>query len=185
MRLEPLAVRHAAGLAFVGSEHPKAFEWTSYVPLDEDQAREWVQRVVDDPSLRGFAQVRQSDAAVVGHTALRTLSDRELEGGMTWVAPPVRSTPLVVEAKVLLLDLAFITLGADRVQFSVDQRNVASRTSLTRLGATLIELRENDRPSWARGEEGRSRNSALYAIRAREWEAVRAYNVDRLANWPR
>jgi hypothetical protein len=61
------------------------------------------------------------------------------------------------------------------------QRNVRSRRALTALGATFEGVLRSWSVSWAPGEEGRLRDSAMYSVIAPEWNAVRSQLTARLA----
>ena len=74
------------------------------------------------------------------------------------------------EAKYLLLRHAFEQLGAVRVQLKTDERNERSRRAIERLGARLEGILHNYQTRW----DGFVRNTAMYAIVAAEWPAVKA-----------
>jgi len=85
------------------------------------------------------------------------------------------------EAKLLLMSHAFDALRVERVDFKTDARNVRSRRALAALGATFERVLRSWSVSWAPGEEGRSRDSAMYSVIAPKWNAVRTQLTARLA----
>ncbi len=68
-----------------------------------------------------------------------------------------------------------------RVDIKTDARNVRSRRAIEALGATFEGVLRSWSMSWAPGEEGRLRDSAMYSVIAPEWEAVRSRLTARLA----
>ena len=76
---------------------------------------------------------------------------------------------------------AFDVLRVERVDFKTDARNVRSRRALAALGATFEGVLRSWSVSWAPGEEGRLRDSAMYSVIAPEWNAVRSQLTARLA----
>lgn len=74
------------------------------------------------------------------------------------------------ESKYLLLSHAFEELGAGRVQFQIDGRNVRSQNAIVRLGATLEGVLRKDKMVW----DGHVRDSVLYSVVDSEWPTVEA-----------
>ena len=97
-----------------------------------------------------------------------------IEIGWTWLAASAQRTGINTEAKLLLLEYAFGTLGVARVDFKTDARNQQSRRALARLGAQFEGVLRQWSPSHVPGEEGRLRDSAMFSVIASEWPAVRA-----------
>ncbi|MGI8748076.1 MAG: GNAT family N-acetyltransferase, partial [Deinococcus sp.] len=73
-------------------------------------------------------------------------------------------------AKLLLLERAFTVLGAGRVPFRVDARNLRSRAAMRRLGALeeWVLRRSQVLP------DGSARDSVIYSLLPEEWPGVRA-----------
>lgn len=88
------------------------------------------------------------------------------------------------EAKLLLLTHAFETLNVTRVDLKTDARNHRSRRAIERLGAHFEGVLRSWSPSWAPGEEGLLRDSAMFSVIAPEWPAVKAALRERLAAAP-
>jgi N-acetyltransferase len=135
-----------------------------------------------------FAQVRQADGRAVGCTAYwdqRLWPGRDdlraIEVGFTWLSASAQGTGINTEAKLLLLSHAFDSLGVARVDIKTDARNVRSRRAIEALGATFEGVLRSWSMSWAPGEEGRLRDSAMYSVIAQEWDAVRTRLTARLA----
>ena len=184
VRLEALSDRHAADLAAAADEDRASYAFT-VVPSADDVAGYLAARAADmRHGLVPFAQVRTADGRAVGCTAYWAPrywrgSDelRAIEIGFTWLGASAQGTGINAEAKLLLMDHAFGRLGVARVDMKTDARNQQCRRALDALGATFEGVLRSWSVSWAPGEEGRLRDSAMYSVIAPEWGAVR----DRLA----
>jgi N-acetyltransferase len=185
VRLEPLRESHVPGLMLAAEEDRSAYAYT-LVP----RAGETAEYVADQLARDGqtpFAQVRVRDEAIVGCTSFlnpRTWPGREelcaVEIGGTWLASSAQRTGINTEAKLLLLAYAFETLGVARVDLSTDARNQRSRQAIDRLGARFEGVLRNWSRSWAPGEEGKLRDSAIFSVTAAEWPAVKSSLADRV-----
>ncbi len=76
---------------------------------------------------------------------------------------------------------AFGSLRIARVDLKTDARKARSRRAIEALGATFEGVLRSWSMSWAPGEEGLLRDSAMYSVIAPEWDAVRNRLVARLA----
>ena len=117
--------------------------------------------------------------AVAGVTCFLDVSaaDARLEIGATTFAPAVWGTRVNPEAKLLLLSLAFDSLGAGRVQLQTDVRNTRSQRAIARLGARPEGLLRRHK----RRADGTLRDTALFSITAEDWPGVRDGLQERLA----
>ncbi len=119
-----------------------------------------------------FVTIGQSSGGVIGSTRFWKIDvvNRSLEIGHTWLAKSWQRSAANTEAKYLMLQYAFETLGCIRVQFTTDVLNDASRAAILRLGAVEEGLIRNERIM----PDGRKRASMRYSIIDTEWPAVRA-----------
>ena len=188
VRLEPLSMRHAGDLADAAEEDRGAFAFTR-VPRGPEVAGYLADQAerAERGTLVPFAQIRLADRRAVGCTAYwdpRFWPGRAelcaVEIGWTWLAASAQRTGLNVEAKLLLMEYAFETLGVVRVDFKTDARNERSRRAIARLGATLEGVLRHWSPSHVPGEEGLLRDSAMFSVIAAEWAATKAALRDRL-----
>ena len=182
VRLEPLAPDHATGLAAAAGQDRDSFAFT-HVPRDWQMADYLAAHFerAKNGSMAPFAQIRVRDGQAVGVTTYwepRFWPGRTdlcaIEIGWTWLAASAQRTGINTEAKLLLLEYAFGTLGVARVDFKTDARNQQSRRALARLGAQFEGVLRQWSPSHVPGEEGRLRDSAMFSVIASEWPAVRA-----------
>jgi RimJ/RimL family protein N-acetyltransferase len=122
-----------------------------------------------------FVTIQREGGAVLGSTRYMTLrpEHRGVEIGNTWLAQSAWSTGANVEAKLLMLEHAFERVGAMRVEFKTDARNVESRRALEALPATFEGIFRNHMLIHAG-----IRDSAYYAITDDDWPAVKT-NLER------
>lgn len=92
-----------------------------------------------------------------------------VEIGATWLTPSAWGSGANVEAKLLMLDHAFGTLGCVRVEFRTDARNQRSRAALAALPAHFEGVLRKQRTIKGVGV----RDSATYSVIDEEWPAVR------------
>jgi N-acetyltransferase len=186
IRLEPLSAGHVPGL-MVAAEEGRAEYGFTWVPR-ADQVRDYVAAQLDRAGLTPFAQVRTADGQAVGCTAywhVRTWPGRDepcaVEIGFTWLAASAQGTGINAEAKLLLLTYALETLGVARVDLKTDARNERSRRAIGAIGARFEGVLRNWSASWAPGEEGLLRDSAMFSVIAAEWPAVKPALAARVA----
>ncbi|MEU9134691.1 GNAT family protein [Streptomyces sp. NPDC048404] len=181
VRLEPLGHRHAAGLAEAAEEHRDSYAFT-WVPragevgdyIDAQLAR------AATGMLAPYAQISLASGRAVGATAYWEprcwRSDDRLDAvevGFTWLAASAQGTGLNAESKLLLFGHAFEEWGVARVDLKTDARNARSRAAIASTGARLEGVLRNWSRSWAPGEEGLLRDSAVFSVTAAEWPACR------------
>jgi len=126
-----------------------------------------------------FAQIRLADDRAVGCTAYwdpryRPVGCdlRVIEIGFTWLAASAQGTGINTEAKLLLINYAFERIRVARVDLKTDARNERSRRAIEALGITFEGVLRSWSMSWAPGEEGLLRDSAMYSVITPEWDAV-------------
>ncbi|MET9021966.1 GNAT family protein [Actinopolymorpha sp. NPDC004070] len=189
VRLEPLGHHHAGDLARAGEEdrRPYAFTWVPTAGevkayIDAQLARAAAGK------LAPYAVMEQTSGRAVGATAYwdpRPWPDGgglcAVEVGFTWLAASAQGRGINTEAKLLLFDHAFTEFGVARVDLKTDARNIRSRAAIESVGASFEGVLRRWSRSWAPGEEGLLRDSAMYSIVADEWPEARARLLERLA----
>ena len=174
VRLEPLALEHAARLAEVGLD---ADLWT-WIPtpvrtLEEMSA--YVQTALKEQaagSALPFALIEKSSGRTVGSTRYGNIErdHHRVEIGWTWVARQWQRTPINTETKYLLLRHAFETLGCIRVELKTDSLNDRSRAAILRIGARQEGIFRNHMITAG----GRIRHTVYFSIVDSEWPEVKA-----------
>lgn len=175
VRLEPLAAGHEDGL-FEASRDPRIWRWLALpgAPPTRETLGGWLEAsLTESASGRecAFATVWAATGRVIGSTRFMALrpEHRGVEIGWTWLEPASWRTGANVEAKLLMLEHAFETVGCIRVEFKTDSRNDRSRAALAALPATFEGIFRNHMVM----PYGR-RDSAYYSVISDDWPAVRA-----------
>lgn len=147
--------------------------------LSSDGFERYVERLLNDPALFGFTVVSNQSSSVIGSTAYLDIrpKDRHVEIGMTWYSPELRGSGVNPECKLLMLDYAFSELGAIKVTFKCDARNVHSAGAIHKLGAKPEGVFRKHRLN----EFGEYRDTAYFSILEEEFPAVRKNLLLRLA----
>lgn len=172
--LEPLRLTHASGL-YAASQDADIWQYLSYrQPTALAEMVRWVALALEEQQTRGelpFVIIEKNTGKVVGSTRYLTVQPqhRNLEIGWTWLAREVRRTPVNTECKYLLLRHAFETLGAIRVQFKTDSRNMTSQRAIERLGAVKEGVLRNH----VIMPDGYFRHSVYYSILDSEWPTIK------------
>lgn len=181
LRLEPLHIDHAAGLARVAT--PDEFQYAYLRPTDmTTQAfKTYIkQRQQHVAGWHTYTMVLPKNDQPVGLSAYLDvrLAHRGLEIGGTWIAKRYQGTHVNPEAKYLMLQHAFITLGMLRVQLKCDARNEQSQRALAKLGA----VREGVLRKHMVLPDGHVRDSVMFSITDDEWPRVKHGLEARLAS---
>ncbi|WP_427922342.1 GNAT family N-acetyltransferase [Streptomyces sp. cg40] len=189
VRLEPLDHRHAADLAVAAEEDRGSYAFT-WVPR-ADQVGAYIDAQLARAAtgmLAPYAQISTATGRAVGATAYweprSWLTDDQLDAievGFTWLARSAQGTGINTEAKLLLFRHAFEEWHVSRVDLKTDARNDRSRAAIQRVGARFEGVLRNWSRSWAPGEEGRLRDSAIYSITAEEWKECRVRLEERVS----
>ena len=174
VELVPLAVEQAGELAAAARGDRSTYGFTE-VPDGVEAMAAYIAKLLGQQRRTArrvpFAQ-RRRDRRPAGrlhpvHGAApvaRPAEPDEVEIGGTWLAADAQRTPVNTEAKLLLLTHAFEVWQVWRVALCTDARNERSRRAIERIGARSEGVLRNHRPSLWRGEAGRPRDSALFAI---------------------
>lgn len=175
VRLEPLRDEHAPALFEAGRDESIWRYLPRPMPRTIVDVRAWIAEAADaerDGRELPFAIVERSSQRAVGSTRYIDIRrpHRGLEVGWTWLGRAVQRTGVNTECKRLVLEHAFETLGAERVQLKTDGRNTASQRAIERLGAVREGVLRHHMLTW----DGVMRDTVMYSILAHEWPAVKA-----------
>ena len=167
---------HALGTA---AEAAEVTEHLSYRSPDLRGARRVIVRALTTPDQQPFATRLAGSGELVGTTSYYDIDAdrRSLAIGHTWLARRWWRSGLNTESKLLLLGHAFDALGAERVVWHTDLRNLRSQAAIERLGATREGVLRRHR----RRPDGSWRDTVQYAMVAPEWPAARERLTARLA----
>jgi N-acetyltransferase len=173
--LEPIAAHHVSGLFEIGQERE---DW-KYLPIpgfpSPTHAQQWIAEALElmnEGQQVVFVQLEAGTLAPIGSTRYLNLrrKDYGLEIGYTFLARGYQRTAVNTESKLLLLSHAFETLGAYRVEFKTDARNLRSQRALERLGAR----HEGTFRKHMIAQHGYVRDSVYYSIVDDEWPGIKS-----------
>jgi len=179
--LTPLAEADAADyLAALGDDESAEEVFThlrTYPPRDLAAAGRIIAEAVATPGQLPYAQRLRSSGDFLGTTSFYEINPglRALAIGHTWLARPYWRTRVNTESKLIMLTHAFEGLGAERVVWHTDIRNLRSQAAIARLGATREGVLRHHRIR----RDGSWRDTVQYSMLAEEWPEAR----QRLLGW--
>jgi len=173
VRLEPMTLEHHAGLTEVGLD-PEIWRYTLVLVRTPQEMRSYMQSALDlqrEGTTLPFVTIERSSGRIVGSTRFGNYdpSNRRIEIGWTWIAPPWQRTAINTEAKYLMLSHAFEKLHCVRVELKTDVLNAPSRQAMLRIGAKEEGILRKHSLVW----NGRYRDSIYYSILDDEWPGVK------------
>jgi RimJ/RimL family protein N-acetyltransferase len=120
-----------------------------------------------------FAIVDEASQLAVGTTSFYRVvpEHKRLELGKTWLGAPYRRTRINTAAKYLMLNHAFETILANRVELNTDLRNVRSQRAMERIGG----VREGVLRCHTIMRDGFVRDTVNYSFTMRDWPATKIY----------
>jgi RimJ/RimL family protein N-acetyltransferase len=174
VRLEPLGAEHVDALMQAGAAE-EIWTWLPCRPQTRDEFARWVDEALSAQAAGEqlpFATAERATGEVIGSTRFLNISrpNRRVEIGGTWLTPRVQKTAMNTEAKYLMLQHAFETLGCLRVELKTDARNENSQRAIARIGG----VREGVFRKHQLAQHGFQRDSVYFSIIDDEWPAVRA-----------
>jgi len=169
VRLEALTLDHADDLYEAGKTETIWRFMPTHGPKSVDDVREWVQEAIEQREAgreAAFAIIHLGDNKAVGSTRYLSIepAHRGLEIGWTWIGIHYQRTPVNTHCKYLLLEHAFETLGAIRVQLKTDSRNQQARKAIERIGARREGILRNHMIM----HDGHYRDTVMYSITLKE-----------------
>jgi N-acetyltransferase len=176
--LEPLEESHVEDL-WRAAQAPEIWSWLAHIDSSREYFDAWL-RVSLEANASGregvFATRERAGNKLVGSTRYLNVrpADRVAEIGWTWLNPAVWGSGVNVEAKLLMLEHAFETLGCIRVELKTDARNERSRTAIAALPAQFEGIL---RKHMIVPDVG-VRDTAYFSVIDDEWPEVRA-NLER------
>jgi RimJ/RimL family protein N-acetyltransferase len=173
VRLEPLALKHAADL-FAVSTMPGGAERYRWLFSDAPATlAEMEQRIADaqDDTNRYVAVIDRASGKALGQQGWMRINPQHASievGGVYWGLPMAR-TPMATEALYLFARHAFDDLGYRRFEWKCNNRNEPSKAAAKRFGFTFEGVFRQDMII-----KGESRDTAWFSMIDSEWTALRA-----------
>lgn len=179
VRLVPLEPAHAEGVAASLDDSLTLYFQKPFRDLAD--AKEMIAdalKAQNAGTVLAFTTIDKASGKIAGGSRFLNIRthDRVAEIGFTFVGRAWQRSAVNTEAKLLMLDHAFGTWRANRVEFKTDSLNVQSRTALARLGA----IEEGTLRNHMLMSDGRLRHSVYFSILPAEWPGARAKLVARL-----
>ncbi len=175
VRLVPLGLEHEDGLRHAAADG--ALWNLRFTSVPEPQHT----RVYIETALQGraqghrfaFAVLDTAGGNVIGCTSYHDIvpAVERLEIGWTWYAASRQRSAVNSTAKLLLMQHAFETLGAQLVGWRTDNYNFASQRAIERLGARKDGVLRHH----ALRRDGTVRDTVMYSLAAGEWPEVKAH----------
>jgi len=176
VRLEPVRREHAELFWEIArNDLDDIFRWIPYSMKTPEDFRRLIDTAFREQE-RGesivFATVEQNSGRVIGSTRFMNIdrTNRRVEIGSTWIAPPWQRTGVNTEAKYLMLRHAFEVWGCMRVELKTDALNQKSRNAILRIGAKEEGTLRRHLLTWS----GRVRDTVYFSVLDNEWPEVKA-----------
>ncbi|GAB3648460.1 GNAT family N-acetyltransferase [Ramlibacter alkalitolerans] len=175
LRLEPLTADHVAALEAAAHDGELWNLRVTSVPAPGETAA-YVAAALqgrEDGHMLPFVVVDAPSRRVIGSTRYHDIvpAVERLEIGYTWYGKSWQRTHVNTTAKLLLLQHAFETLGAQLVGWRTDNYNFASQRAIERLGAKKDGVLRHH----ALRRDGTVRDTVMYSLAAGEWPEVKAH----------
>ncbi len=173
VRLEPLNNTHKEGLCRAICDGELWTLFVTSVPhvsqIDAFFAK--AQADYETGDSLAFATIDKASGQVAGSTRFMraSLPNKCIEIGFTFLGRSWQKTRINTEAKLLMLEHAFDTLGLNRVELITDYLNTRSRQAILRLGAKEEGILRSHRVM----PNGRVRDSVMHSITHYEWPGVK------------
>ena len=181
VRLVPLGLAHEEGLKRAAADGELWNLRVTSVP-EPDQTRAYIETALQGRAAGhrfAFAVLDSASGEVIGCSSYHDIVpavDR-LEIGWTWYAASRQRSAVNTTAKLLLMQHAFETLGAQLVGWRTDNYNFASQRAIERLGARKDGVLRHH----ALRRDGTVRDTVMYSLAAGEWPEVKAQLLWQLA----
>jgi N-acetyltransferase len=123
-----------------------------------------------------FAIMDKKSQKIVGSIKLENLHDEHGEIGSTFIGPHYQGSCINSEAKFILMEHAFESLGLKHIDFIVHKENIASNKAMMNLGikANSSFSHIKSMPQWENNEY------INYIIEVKEWKEVKKNLQNRL-----
>ncbi|RYH20064.1 MAG: N-acetyltransferase [Alcaligenaceae bacterium] len=174
VRLEPLALSHASGLAAAAADGELWKLRITSVPEPED-TRAYIETALkgrEEGHRFAFAVIDEATGQVLGSSSFHDIlpAVKRVEIGYTWYCQSVQRSHVNTTCKLLLMGHAFDTLGCHVVGWRTDNYNFASQRAIERLGAKKDGVIRGH----ALRRDGTIRDTVMYSMRSGEWPEASA-----------
>ncbi|UAY53766.1 GNAT family N-acetyltransferase [Arachidicoccus terrestris] len=172
--LRPITAADTRNLIYFTSQQEDLLQYSPNPVHTEVLLKKYIDKAIGERKLHNrytfcvFDKIQNRYAGSTSFLNISNVNDR-LEIGGTWYSKQFQRTGLNRNCKFLMLEFAFKTLGAVRVEFKTDERNTASRDAIEKIGGQFEGLLRCHTLMY----DGFRRNTACYSILKREWALLR------------
>jgi RimJ/RimL family protein N-acetyltransferase len=151
---------------------PDTWRYSYLSARGDDGMRKYIKDALDNKAAGkeyAFIVYDKQSQSYAGSTRFYDIQQtwQTVQLGYTWYGEKFRGTGLNKHCKFLLLQLAFETLNAVRVEFRADARNDRSIAAMKSIGCVPEGILRNNMPL----QEGGRRDSIVLSILKEEWES--------------
>jgi len=175
LTLEPMQLSDAPDYLAALGDPADAGEVVAHLtfrrPDDLGGARQIIRAALADLTRIPYVQRLTATGELVGTTSFYEVSPevRSIAIGHTWIGRKFWRTGINTESKLIMLTRAFEGLGAERVVWHTDIRNLRSQTAIERLGAQREGVIRHHRIR----PDGSWRDTVQYSMLSAEWPLVK------------
>jgi len=176
--LRPIVEADIEHLLSVATKDKGLLQFSPFPVHSKELLTQYIRKAISDRrsnSKYSFSVFDKTKNEYAGSTSFMNISnaDDRLEIGSTWYGKAFQRTGLNRNCKYLLLEFAFDQLNAERVEFKTDERNMASRRAIEKIGATYEGLLRRHMLMY----DGFRRNTVCYSILKAEWNSGVKNNI--------
>ena len=176
VRLSPIDYSHLEQLSRWAREE-EIWRYMTFAHLNSrDELEAWIGRAMDanrQGTELNFAIIDVASNSAVGTTSFYRVvpEHKRLELGKTWLGASYRRTHINTAAKYLMLNHAFETILANRVELNTDIRNIRSQRAMERIGA----VRDGVLRCHTIMRDGFVRDTVNYSFTVRDWPTTKGH----------
>jgi RimJ/RimL family protein N-acetyltransferase len=164
-KLRPLTIADIETLLPVATSNDKLLQFSPKPIHTRELLSEYILAALEERKKQErypFIIFDKQQNAYAGSTSFLNISNfhRRLEIGATWLGKDFQRTGLNRHCKSLLLKYVFEILGFERVEFKTDERNLASRTAIEKIGGKFEGILRSHTVMY----DGFRRNTVCYSI---------------------
>jgi RimJ/RimL family protein N-acetyltransferase len=172
--LQPLSISDIGNLLNIATEDKTLLQFSPKQVYTIDLLTSYINTAIElrnDQARYSFSIFSKKHNCYAGSTAFLNISntDERLEIGATWIGKTFQGSGLNRQCKYLLLQYAFDSLNANRVEFKTDERNIQSRKAIEKIGGKFEGILREHMVM----PDGFRRNTFCYSILKTEWEILK------------
>jgi RimJ/RimL family protein N-acetyltransferase len=177
--LRPISETDLENLLPIATSDKNLLQFSPAPIYTKELLRKYIDNAVEyrkNKTRYSFIVFDKTQNSYAGSTSFLNISngDDRLEIGATWYGKEFQRTGLNRNCKYLLLEYAFEHLNAERVEFRTDERNLASRKAIEKIGGQFEGLLRRHTLM----VDGFRRNTVCYSTLKSEWNSLKKHFLD-------